>query len=326
VFVSEQLLILVVIHVVLYLRSDCYRCLWFPELFSFVVRCNRFLLHLRSDCYRCLWFPKRFTFVVICNFFDAMDSPSFDLGIPLDYSKWKRTKRTKPIVRKKLAFTNVHNATLSLGISKQPANVFLALGSDIFSCVSDPASTFDVSNMPLVASSSPSVSLPDTGEDDEDVESAASAANDRWFQNRFNEFLIHINHKPLYQSLYEYSWEVLGTDLLPRFFKCLLKKDGSWYPSSSINNLLNACQRILRSHQRSQGLELLAASLPVLPRLNIRTNPIFARTIDCFEGAMRKSVKEQGNLPRRKVDIFTIEDERRILAHPEHSIYNNFGL
>jgi hypothetical protein len=168
--------------------------------------------------------------------------------------------------------------------------------------------------------------MPDTGKDDEDVESAASAANDRWFQNRFNEFLTHINHEPLYQSLIEYSWEVLGTDLLPRFFKCLLKKNSSRYPSSSINNLLNACKRILRSHQHSQVLELLAAGLLVLPRLNIRTNLIFACTIDCFEGAMRKSVKEQGNLPRRKVDIFTIEDERRILAHLEHSIYNNFGL
>ena len=41
---------------------------------------------------------------------------------------------------------------------------------------------------------------------------------------------------------------------------------------------------------------------------------------------MRKSMKEQGNLPWRKVDIFTIEDKRRMLAHLEHSIYNNFGL
>jgi hypothetical protein len=96
-------------------------------------------------------FPRRFTFV-IC---DVIDSPSFDLGIPLDCSKRKHTKRTKPIVRKKPAFTNAHDAALSLGISKQPANVFLASGSDIFSRVPDPASAIDVSNMPLVDSGSP---------------------------------------------------------------------------------------------------------------------------------------------------------------------------
>ena len=177
-------------------------------------------------------------FVIV---FYTMDSPCFDLGIPLDCLKRKRVKRTKPIVQKKLAFMNAHDATLLLGISKQPANVFLALGFDIFSCVPDHASAIDISNMSLVASGSPSLFLLDTSEDDEDVENVVSAANDRWFQNRFNEFLIHINHKPLYQSLYEYSWEVLSIDLLPCFFKCLLKKDGSRYPSGSINNLLNAC-------------------------------------------------------------------------------------
>jgi hypothetical protein len=117
----------------------------------------------------------------------------------------------------------------------------LASGSDIFSHFSDLASVINVSAMPLASSDSPSSFLPNTSEDDKDVESVALAANDRWFQNRFNEFLVHINYEPLYQSLYEYLWEVLGTDLLPRFFKCLLKKDGRRYPSGSINNLLNAC-------------------------------------------------------------------------------------
>jgi hypothetical protein len=38
----------------------------------------------------------------------AMDSYSFDLEIPLNCSKWKCTKCTKPIVHKKLAFTNTY--------------------------------------------------------------------------------------------------------------------------------------------------------------------------------------------------------------------------
>jgi hypothetical protein len=49
--------------------------------------------------------------------------------------------------------------------------------------------------------------LPDTGEDDANVENAASAANDKWFQNRFNEFLVHIKHEPLLPALHTYSWE-----------------------------------------------------------------------------------------------------------------------
>ena len=131
---------------------------------------------------------------------------------------------------------------------------------------------------------------------------------------------------PLFPSMFMYSWEELGSNLLPRFFKCLLKKDGTRYPSGSINNLLNACQRILRIHQRSQTPFLLASGLPVLPRLNIRAHPLFARTIACFEAAMRKSVKEQGNKPRRKVDIFTIDQEKLILSHPQHSVNSNVGL
>jgi hypothetical protein len=60
--------------------------------------------------------------------------------------------------------------------------------------------------------------------DNDDVESVASAANDKWFQNRFNEFLAHINHVPLFPSIFMYLCKQLGTNLLPRF-KCLLKRD-----------------------------------------------------------------------------------------------------
>jgi hypothetical protein len=59
--------------------------------------------------------------------------------------------------------------------------------------------------------------LLDTGADDDDVESVASAANDKWFQNQFNEFLLHIKQEPFYPSLFMYSWEQLGIDLLPDF-------------------------------------------------------------------------------------------------------------
>jgi hypothetical protein len=46
--------------------------------------------------------------------------------------------------------------------------------------------------------------LPDTGDDDE-IETAAFVANDRWFQNRFNEFLVHIKHVPFFPSISMYS-------------------------------------------------------------------------------------------------------------------------
>jgi hypothetical protein len=55
-------------------------------------------------------------------------------------------------------------------------------------------------------------------------------------------------------------------------------------------------------------------------------HPLFAHTVACFEAAMRKSVKEQGNKPRIKVDIFTIDQEKLILSHLEHSVHSNIGL
>lgn len=149
----------------------------------------------------------------------------------------------------------------------------------------------NVSTDPVTTSVHESSFLPDIGDND-DLETATSAANDRWIQNQFNEFLIHIKHEPFYPSIGMYSWESLGTDLLPRFFKCLLKEDGSRYPSGSIINLLNACQRLLRAYQSSQVPALIEAGLPVLRRLNVRFNPLFSCITDCFEAAMRKSVKE----------------------------------
>jgi hypothetical protein len=45
-----------------------------------------------------------------------MDFPSFDLGIPLDPSKRKRTKSE---VKKKLTYTNAYDAALNLGFANQ---------------------------------------------------------------------------------------------------------------------------------------------------------------------------------------------------------------
>jgi hypothetical protein len=252
-----------------------------------------------------------------------MDFPSFDLGIPLDSTKRKHTKHE---VKKKLTCTNAYDTVLNLGFVNQGISCSLD-SSAYFPRLqdSDRASIVDVSGNALAVFSVPCSFLPDTGDED-DERSVASAANSRWFQNRFNEFLLHIKHEPFFPSLYMYSWEELGSNLLLRFFKCLLKKDGSRYPSGSINNLLNACQRILRNHQRSQTASLISKGLHVLPRLNIRTNSLFVRIIDCFESTMRKSVKEQGNQPRRKVDIFTLKEEQLILSYPEHSIHHVFGL
>jgi hypothetical protein len=72
------------------------------------------------------------------------------------------------------------------------------------SMLQDCTSIVTVSADPLTASVHGSSFLPDTGVDDE-LETAASAANDRWFQNRFNKFLVHINHEPFYSSIGMYS-------------------------------------------------------------------------------------------------------------------------
>jgi hypothetical protein len=158
------------------------------------------------------------------------ETPSFDLGVPADSTKYKRSKLT----RKKLVFSNAANAALSLGFSKLPVHqlgsVIPALcipGSSDACILSSPTScssmlqdcTFivTVSADSLTTSVNGLSFLPDTGDDDE-LETATSTTNDRWFQNRFNEFLVHINHKPFYSSIGMYSWEVLGMDLLPRFF------------------------------------------------------------------------------------------------------------
>jgi hypothetical protein len=158
-----------------------------------------------------------------------MEVLSFDLGISLDPAKRKRTSH---YVRKKLSFTNAHDAALTLGISGESS----ALGSQ---CTSnspvDVLYSFSPSDALIVSSTESIPIVPsfllDTGEDDAEVESVASAANDKRFQNRFNEFLVQIKYEPLLPALHMYSWEQLGTDLLPRFFKCLLKKDGSRYLS-----------------------------------------------------------------------------------------------
>lgn len=120
---------------------------------------------------------------------------------------------------------------------------------------------------------------------------------------------------PLFPLMFMYLQEELGTNLLPQFFMCLLKKDRTSYPFDSINNLLNACQCILCIHQRSQTPYLLASCLPILRRLNIWMHLLFAHIVDCFEAAMQKSIKEQDNKPRQKVDIFNIDQEKLILSH-----------
>jgi hypothetical protein len=181
-----------------------------------------------------------------------MDFPSFDLGILLDPTKQKRMKRE---VKKKLTYMNAYDAALNLGFANHGTSLSSPDSSAYFPHLqdSDRASIVDVYGNALAVSSVPFSFFLDTGDED-DKRSAASTANDRWFQNRFNEFLLHIKYEPFFPSLYMYSWEELGSNLLPRFFKCLLKRDGSRYPSGSINNLLNACQRILHDHQQSPDI------------------------------------------------------------------------
>ena len=64
--------------------------------------------------------------------------------------------------------------------------------------------------------------LPDFGDHDEE-DTPASNAMDRWFQNRFNDWLKHVNHEPSCPNVYEYDWQMLGDNLLPFFFKVQLK-------------------------------------------------------------------------------------------------------
>lgn len=133
-------------------------------------------------------------------------------------------------------------------------------------------------------------------------------------------------HQPLHEYLWMYSWKELGQDLLPRFFKSLIRKDGKRYPTGSINNLLNSCQRILRAHQKKVYKQDIEFKVNREPRLNVRVHPFFIRTIDCFSQAMKKSVADGANQPRRKVNIFTMDEERRLLSHPMHQINTPHGL
>lgn len=55
-------------------------------------------------------------------------------------------------------------------------------------------------------------------------------------------------------------------------------------------------------------------------------HPLFIRAMDCLHGTMKKSVQLGANQPQRKVGIFNIEDERRIMDHPIHSLLTLKGL
>ena len=50
------------------------------------------------------------------------------------------------------------------------------------------------------------------------------------------------------------------------------------------------------------------------------------RTIDCFSQAMKKSVADGTNQLHRKVNIFTMDEERQILARLMHQINTPHGL
>jgi hypothetical protein len=162
--------------------------------------------------------------------------------------------------------------------------------------------------------------LPDSIDDE--PETNASIANERWLRNRFREWCEIVNIQPFHHNLEDYEWEVLGPDLFPRFFRCLLKKDGERFPSQSLKNLLNSIQRILRRKQRARMIETKIYE----PLFVIRQHTLFALTCDACLKSMEKSVKEGANLQRRKVDIFTLEHEHLILSHPQHQITDPYGL
>ena len=123
-----------------------------------------------------------------------------------------------------------------------------------------------------------------------------------------------------------YLWKELGKDLLPRFFKSLVKKDRERYPIGSINNLLNSCQRILKAHEKKTYKKDFQFLIKREPLLNVRLNPYFVHTIDSLLLTMRKFVTNGDNKPRQEVDIFTVEDEKLILGHPCHQVHNPIGL
>ena len=139
--------------------------------------------------------------------------------------------------------------------------------------------------------------------------------------------------EPICSNIYEYDWHTLGDNLIPFFFKALLKKDGNRYPSSSIISLLNGAQRILHAHQKRVWREKDKASIDSVspleacePVFNIKSNPLFMRTISCILQSMKQSIKEGANKPHRKVNIFSLEDERLMLNHTCHQLHSPQGL
>lgn len=114
--------------------------------------------------------------------------------------------------------------------------------------------------------------------------------------------------------------------MLPRFLKSLLKNDGERYPTRSINNLLNSCQRILRAHRKKLYREDFQFLIKPEPLLNVRSHPYFVHSVDCFLQAMKKFVAEGANKPRQKVGILTVEDEKLILRHPCNQLHYPIGL
>ena len=56
------------------------------------------------------------------------------------------------------------------------------------------------------------------------------------------------------------------------------------------------------------------------------THPFFGCTNKSVILAMEKSIKVGANKAKRKVDYFTDEDERRILAHPLHQPNCAYGV
>ena len=63
--------------------------------------------------------------------------------------------------------------------------------------------------------------LPNIRCDDEE-EWPTSLANNRWFQKKFNEWIVFAKHQSLQEYLWMYSWKELGQDLLPCFFRSLI--------------------------------------------------------------------------------------------------------
>ncbi|CAM6090480.1 unnamed protein product [Calypogeia fissa] len=108
-------------------------------------------------------------------------------------------------------------------------------------------------------------------------------------------------------------------ELLSHLFSRAVKVDGNTYPSSTLMNLMNCYNRIVR---RSSELRAVKGLGNLVDKdFNINNHPSFTKTRMVLRAAIKKSAKDGVNKRRNKVEILKEEHEKAILADVDHQIY-----